>query len=56
MRIISNKYMNPGFGDGGSCHPRDNIALRSLAKDLNSIYLINNEGKEIQAKNMAKNV
>ena len=27
-RIMSPKYMKAGMGDGGSCHPRDNIALR----------------------------
>jgi len=34
-RIISNKYLNGGMGDGGGCHPRDNIALSYLAKKLN---------------------
>tara|TARA_B100000965_G_C19586462_1_gene755977 strand:+ start:505 stop:1770 length:1266 start_codon:yes stop_codon:yes gene_type:complete len=34
-RIISNKYMFGGMGDGGGCHPRDNIALSWLAKKLN---------------------
>ena len=31
-RIISTKYMDPGMGDGGGCHPRDNIALSFLAR------------------------
>ncbi len=31
-RIISNKYLIGGMGDGGGCHPRDNIALSWLAK------------------------
>lgn len=31
-RIISPKYMNAGMGDGGGCHPRDNIALSALAQ------------------------
>ena len=35
-RIISAKYMKAGMGDGGACHPRDNIALRWLAKELES--------------------
>ena len=30
-RIISTKYMFGGMGDGGGCHPRDNIALSWLA-------------------------
>jgi UDPglucose 6-dehydrogenase len=34
-RIISEKYMTGGMGDGGPCHPRDNIALSWLAKKLN---------------------
>jgi UDPglucose 6-dehydrogenase len=35
QRIISNKYMYGGMGDGGGCHPRDNIAMSWLAKKLN---------------------
>lgn len=31
-RIISPKYMTAGMGDGGGCHPRDNIALSALAQ------------------------
>lgn len=34
-RIISNKYLRGGMGDGGGCHPRDNIALSWLARELN---------------------
>lgn len=34
-RIISTKYLFGGMGDGGGCHPRDNIALSWLAKKLN---------------------
>ena len=26
-RIMGPGYMKPGMGDGGACHPRDNIAL-----------------------------
>ncbi|MGC9203062.1 MAG: nucleotide sugar dehydrogenase [Thermoproteota archaeon] len=37
-RIISSKYMKGGMGDGGGCHPRDNIALSWLAKKLNLSY------------------
>jgi len=56
MRIISPKYMKPGFGDGGGCHPRDNIALRSLAKRLDLGYDFFDaimKTREMQAKNMA---
>ncbi len=31
-RIISSSYMRGGMGDGGGCHPRDNIAMSYLAK------------------------
>ena len=57
MRIISTKYMTAGMGDAGPCHPRDNIALRWLAENLDLGYDIFNtvmHAREIQAKNLAK--
>ena len=33
-RIISDKYLSGGMGDGGGCHPRDNIALSWLSDEL----------------------
>jgi len=33
-RVISSKYLTGGMGDGGGCHPRDNIALSWLAREL----------------------
>lgn len=33
-RIISPAYLSGGMGDGGGCHPRDNIALSWLAREL----------------------
>ncbi len=33
-RLISTKYLNGGMGDGGGCHPRDNIAMSWLANKL----------------------
>ncbi len=33
-RLISGAYMEAGMGDGGGCHPRDNIALSWLAREL----------------------
>ena len=33
-RVISPRYLSGGMGDGGGCHPRDNIALSWLAKKL----------------------
>jgi UDPglucose 6-dehydrogenase len=37
-RIVSPMYMNGGMGDGGGCHPRDNIAMSYLAKNLTLSY------------------
>lgn len=31
-RIVSPAYLRGGMGDGGGCHPRDNIAMSWLAK------------------------
>jgi UDPglucose 6-dehydrogenase len=33
-RLISTLYMDGGMGDGGGCHPRDNIAMSWLARQL----------------------
>ncbi len=37
-RLISGAYMTGGMGDGGGCHPRDNIALSHLSQKLNLSY------------------
>ena len=37
-RLISDAYMSGGMGDGGGCHPRDNIALSFLSRKLNLSY------------------
>lgn len=37
-RICAPAYMTGGMGDGGGCHPRDNIALTWLAKRLELSY------------------
>jgi UDPglucose 6-dehydrogenase len=34
-RLISTAYLDGGMGDGGGCHPRDNIAMSWLARKLN---------------------
>jgi UDPglucose 6-dehydrogenase len=55
-RIMSNKYMKAGMGDGGACHPRDNIALRWLAQELDLGYDLFGSvmtARERQAENMA---
>ena len=57
QRIMGPKYMTAGMGDGGACHPRDNIALRYLAKKLSLGYDLFDaimDSREKQAKNMAK--
>ena len=48
--------MKAGMGDGGSCHPRDNIALRWLSKELDLGYDMFETimtAREKQAENMA---
>jgi len=37
-RIISDQYLSGGMGDGGSCHPRDNIALSFLSEQQGLSY------------------
>lgn len=57
MRIMGPKYMTAGMGDAGACHPRDNIALRWLAKEYNIGYDLFDEimhAREVQARNLAK--
>ncbi len=34
QRLMGPKYLRGGMGDGGGCHPRDNIALSWLARKL----------------------
>ena len=56
-RIVSPAYMKAGMGDGGACHPRDNIALRWLAKDIGLGYDMFESimtAREKQAETMAK--
>ena len=48
--------MTAGMGDGGGCHPRDNIALRFLAQKLDLGYDMFDAimiAREQQARNMA---
>ena len=56
-RIMGPGYMKPGMGDGGACHPRDNIALRYMAQELNLGYDLFDAvmlSREVQARNMAE--
>lgn len=32
QRLLSSRYLRAGMGDGGACHPRDNVALSALAQ------------------------
>jgi UDPglucose 6-dehydrogenase len=55
-RITGPAYMKPGMGDGGPCHPRDNIALRWLAEELDLGYDLFDSimrAREVQAENLA---
>ena len=55
-RIMGPGYMKPGMGEGGACHPRDNIALRWMAEELGLGYDLFDAvmlSREVQAKNMA---
>jgi len=55
-RIMSPQYLTAGMGDGGACHPRDNIALRYMAQELELGYDLFDaimNAREIQAKNLA---
>ena len=57
MRIMGPKYMTAGMGDGGACHPRDNIALRWMADHLGLGYDLFDAimgAREVQAENLAK--
>ena len=57
MRIMGPKYMTAGMGDGGACHPRDNIALRWMAEHLGLGYDLFDAimgAREVQAENLAK--
>ena len=57
QRIMGPSYMKAGMGDGGACHPRDNIALRYMAKELKLGYDLFDAvmtSREAQAKNLAE--
>jgi UDPglucose 6-dehydrogenase len=57
QRIMGPSYMKAGFGDGGGCHPRDNIALRVLNDRYQMGYDLFDaimKAREEQAANMAR--
>ena len=56
QRIMGPGYMKPGMGDGGACHPRDNIALRFMAEKLHlgyDLFASIMQARDKQAENMA---
>lgn len=56
QRITGPKYLTAGMGDAGACHPRDNIALRWLAKEYDLGYDLFHafmDSRDKQAKRMA---
>lgn len=59
QRIVSPRYLRAGMGDGGACHPRDNVALSALAQryDLSSDLMgFLNEARDRQAFWFARTV
>lgn len=57
QRITGPKYLTAGMGDAGACHPRDNIALRYMAANLDLGYDLFHaimQSRDVQAKNLAK--
>jgi UDPglucose 6-dehydrogenase len=56
-RIMGPSYMKAGMGDGGACHPRDNIALRYISEKYELGYDLFEPimtAREEQARNIAK--
>jgi UDPglucose 6-dehydrogenase len=56
-RIMGPSYMKAGMGDGGSCHPRDNIALRYISEKYKLGYDLFEPimtAREEQARNLAR--
>lgn len=51
-RLISPRYLKSGVGDGGSCHPRDNIALSHLAKKMDLSFNLFDALMEAREKHM----
>jgi len=55
-RIMGPAYMKAGMGDGGGCHPRDNIALRFMSQEYGLTYDLFDavmKSREEQAHNIA---
>ena len=59
QRLFTDEYMTAGMGDGGPCHPRDNIALSKLARDCGMEYDLFHTimlAREKQAENLGLTV
>ena len=57
VRITGKGYYKAGMGDGGACHPRDNIALSWLAENLDlgyDLFKAISHAREKQTENMAE--
>lgn len=55
-RLLSTRYLRAGMGDGGACHPRDNVALSALAQQYGlSVDLMGflTRAREAQTKRLA---
>lgn len=55
-RLMSNRYLSGGMGDGGGCHPRDNIAMSWLAQEYDlsfDFFETLMEGREKQTEWLA---
>lgn len=58
-RIISPAYLSGGMGDGGACHPRDNIAMSWLAGHLDlscDPFEFVTRARELQSQYLANEV
>jgi len=58
-RIISPAYLKGGMGDGGGCHPRDNIALSWLSRSVGlpyDFYELIMKTRESQCETIAREI
>jgi UDPglucose 6-dehydrogenase len=58
-RIISPAYLKGGMGDGGGCHPRDNIALSWLSRSVGlpyDFYEVIMKTRESQCESIAREI
>lgn len=52
-RLLSPNYLKAGVGDGGGCHPRDNIALSHIAEELDLSHNLFEDLMEAREDHMA---